>query len=154
MPTPPSFVEDRPAPTIPVGAWVLLVAAIATVLGALLPWARVGVTFGDEGISANISGTEGDGVITLVLGLVLGGMAVLALATRRVATWAAVVALVAAAIIVAIAIFDIVDVNRTAGDIRPLIDVTVGAGLWLTLIAGLAGIAGGVLMLVRRPRNR
>ena len=89
-----------------------------------------------------------------MLGILLGAVAVLALATRGVARWAAVVGIVAAAIMTAIAIIDIVDVNRTAGDIRPLVDVSVGSGLWVTLIAGLAGIVGGVLMLAQQRSGR
>ena len=133
---------------------MLLGAAIAAVIGALLPWARIDLSFGPAGLSEDVDGTEGDGVITLVLGILLGAVAVLALATRGVARWAAVVGIVAAVIVTAIAIIDIVDVNRTAGDISPLVDVSVGAGLWVTLIAGLAGIVGGVLMLAHQRSGR
>ena len=158
LPPPNPLAPLRPEPVtssgIPLGAWVLLGAAIAAVIGALLPWARINLSFGPEGLSENVNGTEGDGVITLVLGILLGAVAVLALATHGVARWAAVVGIVAAAIMTAIAIIDIVDVNRTAGDIRPLVDVSVGSGLWVTLIAGLAGIVGGVLMLAQQRSGR
>jgi hypothetical protein len=155
-PNPPGAVHLEPVTSsgIPLGAWVLLGAAIAAVIGALLPWARIDVSFGTEDVSANVNGTEGDGVITLVLGILLGAVAVLALATRGVARWAAVVGTVAAVVMTAIAIIDIVDVNRTAGDISPLVDVSVGAGLWVTLIAGLAGIIGGVLLLAKQRSGR
>ena len=155
-PNPPAALHPEPVTSsgIPLGAWVLLGAAIAAVIGALLPWAQINLSFGAEGLSANVNGTEGDGVITLVLGILLGAVAVLALATRGVARWAAVVGIVAAVIMTAIAVIDIVDVNRTAGDISPLVDVSVGAGLWVTLIAGLAGIVGGVLMLAQQRSGR
>ena len=36
----------------------------------------------------------------------------------------------------------------------PCVDFSVGSGLWVTLIAGLAGIVGGVLMLAQRRSGR
>jgi hypothetical protein len=141
----------RSSSTIPVGAWLLLGAAIAAVIGALLPWARINLAVGDSGLTATVNGTEGDGVITLVLGVALGGMAVLALATRR-STVAGVVAVIVGAAIVAIAVIDIVDVNRAAGDVSPVVEVSVGAGLWVTLVAGAVGLIGGVLLLAQRRR--
>jgi hypothetical protein len=154
-PPQPSALVTAPAPRtsgIPVGSWLLLGAAIAAVIGALLPWARIELSLGPQALTTSVAGTEGDGVITLVLGLALGALAVLVLNRARL-TLGGVLAIVVASALLAIALIDIVDVNRTAGDINnPLVTVGVGAGLWVTLVAGLAGVLGGVLLLLQRPR--
>ncbi len=154
-PTSPAVPPDATAPSAPtssppIGAWVLLAAALAAVIGALLPWAELSVTFG-QGLSAQVNGTEGDGKITLALGIVVALAAVLAFLRHHLATWAAVIALFASALLVTIAIVDIVDVKRTAGDVRLVfVDVEVGRGLWLTLAAGVVGVCGAVVLLARR----
>jgi hypothetical protein len=139
---------------IPVGAWVLLGAGLAAVLGALLPWVRASAGF----ITVERAGTDVDGAITLFLGVVLGALALLALVIgsyRARGLALGVAAIVVAALVLLIAIVDIADVNDKAVDIEAggiNIEVTVGSGLWLTLAAGLVGILGGVLLLVRRRK--
>lgn len=149
---PPDAVLVRPGTPSPIGAWVLLVAALAAVIGALLPWAELSVPFG-RGLSVQVNGTEGDGRITLALGIVVALAAVLAFLRHYLATWAAIIALFASALLITIAIVDIVDVKRAAGDIRLVfVEVEVGSGLWLTLAAGVAGVCGAVVLLARRRR--
>lgn len=47
---------------------VLLGGAILVIVGSLMPWATVRTVFG----TVNVNGTQGDGVITLAMGAVLG----------------------------------------------------------------------------------
>ena len=77
----------------------------------------------------------------------------LAFASRRLALWAAVLAIVASTLLILIAVIDIADIRRTANEPRLVlveVRVRVGSGLWLTLAAGIVGIVGAVLLLVRR----
>ena len=136
----------------PVGAWLLLGVALAAVVGALLPWAELRLER-VPGLSARVNGTEGDGRITLALGIIIGLAAVLAFVSRRLALWAAVLAIVASVLLILIAVIDIADVRRTADEPRLVfVNVRVGSGLWLTLAAGIVGVIGAVLLLVRRRR--
>ena len=148
---PPTAAAIGSAPP-PVGAWLLLGVALAAVIGALLPWAELSLEQ-VPGLSARVNGTEGDGRITLALGIVIGLAAVLAFVSRRLVLWAAVLAVVASALLILISIIDIADVRRTANEPRLVfVNVRVGSGLWLTLVAGIVGVVAGVVLLVRRRR--
>ena len=131
-------------------AWVLLGAGIVAVIGAVLPWATIAFRLDTRSLSDQINGTARGGIITLMLGLTLGGAAILTMITGGIGRWAAAFALVAATLMVMIALVDITDVKRAAGDngLVGLVTVDVGVGLWLTVVAGIAGLVGGVLALV------
>jgi hypothetical protein len=140
-----------PTTGIPAGAWVLLGAGLGAVLGALLPWVRASV----GPITVERVGTDVDGASTLFLGVVLGAVALLGALIRKAPTRRlalGVAALVVAALLVLIAVLRIADVASSADDIGlgGIVDVSIGSGLWLTLAAGLAGILGGVLLVLRR----
>jgi hypothetical protein len=62
------------------GFHILLGAGALLVVGALLPWATVIAPFVGT-ISA--AGTDGDGVITLVLGLLVGACGIVGLRSQR-----------------------------------------------------------------------
>jgi hypothetical protein len=135
----------------PTGTWLVLVAALASVVGALLPWAELHVPLAPA-LSYQVKGTEGDGVITLVLGVLLGLAAVVAFTRHELAMWAGVVALVGSALVTVVAAVDLVDVQRAANkqEVATLVVVSVGAGLWLTFASGLIGAAGGIVLVARR----
>ncbi|MEL7210018.1 MAG: hypothetical protein AAGK32_17600 [Actinomycetota bacterium] len=117
---------------------------IALLVGAVLPWATVSTGFG----SFSKAGTEGDGVLTLVLGLVIGGLALPMLTSRTVKRGLAIGIVIAAGIALAIAIYDIVDVNNTLGDLGEFADGSPGVGLYLTAAGAVAAAAGGVMAIV------
>lgn len=73
----------RKAVWSPVGAVIALVGGGAIVLGSFLPWAT-GVS---EVGALVVNGMQGDGGITLALGLVAGLIALLAVAKPDVAGW-------------------------------------------------------------------
>lgn len=106
------------------------VATIGTIVGAFLPWASV---FG-----VNVSGINGDGVITLVIGLI-GGAVLVAYSgagkLRRSFFW---IEVIAGGIVTLTAL---VDTGNGAGAI----------GLYLTLFAGIAWIAGAFMSRRMRP---
>jgi hypothetical protein len=124
-------------------AFVQLAGAALIIGGASPAW----VTFDRFGIEPDRPGTEVDGTITLVLGIAIAVLAVLALAARR--RWQAVGALVFATLVVIIAVLDISEINSYA---RPVTE-HVGIGLWLTLVGGVfAGAGSTALVLAKRPK--
>jgi hypothetical protein len=97
----------------------------AAVIGSIGPWATIGIF--------SKAGTDGDGVITLVLAI--AGI-VLALLLRR---GARIAVGIVAVLILAIGIFDVADVSSSGtkffgADINP----SVGWGLWVVTLAGAA----------------
>jgi hypothetical protein len=111
-----------------------LIAAGALMVGSILPWAT-----GPFGIA--VSGTtQGDGVITLILGGILGGLAFLF--PRR---WAAIVA---APAVLAAAATVLIDTVRFASTQY----VAVGYGLVLADIAAIACVVGVILTLRPAPK--
>jgi hypothetical protein len=133
---PPPPVPDPPAkPTVESwGPIVLLVGGGLAVLAATLPWATASAGI----FSVSKAGTEGDGVITLVAGLVVAFLGLIALtrgATRKLMIAGGVIGLGMAAL----AFYDIANVRDTADETDIL--VQVGVGLWLTAVAGVLSAA-------------
>lgn len=128
LPPPPSApVQDRLGPILE------LVGAGAVIAGSLLPWATVTTIFGTIGVN----GTEGDGVITLGLGGVLG---VLALVELSGGSSTKAIALVVAIITLALGGFEYVSVGDRLGDAgNEFARASVGVGIYV--IMGGAGLA-------------
>ena len=104
---------------MPVQMKVILVAVLATILGAMLPWASA------FGIS--VSGVRGDGLMTLIIAFIGGAFV---LATRggvRGAKVNAVAQLVLGGLVVVVALYH---VN----------DEFAAIGVYLTLLAGLTWV--------------
>lgn len=131
------------------GQMLGIIAGVATVIGALLPWAKVQTIFG----SISVNGTEGggDGIVTLVLGL-LAALVMWGLARGTL------LASALGALIVAIAAYDIRDVSNRIDEINSdpdgLAKASVGVGLWITLIAGVVLIVAGITAFANRPKKR
>lgn len=114
---------------------VALVGAILLAVGSLLDWATISTAFGSIGFK----GTEGDGVITLAIGLVA---AVLFLAKKSplLAALASLGCLAGAAV----AVYDIVNVSSRIGEVEnEFVKASVGVGLWLCLVGGVVGTLFG-----------
>ena len=116
------------------------------VIGAFLAWATV--SLGSTSLST--AGTDGDGVITLVLGLAVAAGAIALLAKIGPQRPPSAIAVVGSVIIVIITVIDVADVESVAGG-GGLVDVSVGVGLWLTLVGGIAAALGSIraIMSVR-----
>jgi drug/metabolite transporter (DMT)-like permease len=134
LPPPPSVSPPSVAPQPPQvaqanrrGVWMALGAAAATFVGALLPWVT-----GPFGISA--SGTSGDGIIAIVLSVPLALFAWLMLGRR----WATVATIVVSTLVVAMMVFEVVDISSAPLD-------TLGIGVIVCLGGGLAGLVGGIV---------
>jgi hypothetical protein len=162
-PTTPGQVATRP-----ITAWVMLAAGVAAVLGSFLPWATISAPIVG---TVTVSGVDGsDGWITAALGVVLAVYAGLRLRGQRLPVVAPSLAAISALVLIAIAIWKIVDVKSMESDMKasmsgqddPLgigaafssaVHVSIGSGLWLITAAGLAGAIALTLTLITRNRT-
>ena len=113
---------------------IVLGGALVVVIGSFLAWATVSA----GGISVSASGMDGDGVITLVVGLAAAAMALFLKDRGRNIGVA-----IAGGIIVLVAIIDIADVNRALGEFPGGgVEASVGIGLWLVLLGGITVLVG------------
>ena len=105
--------------------------AVVGVIGAFLPWATFGIF--------SVAGTDGDGVITLILFIVFGliGLWLSRQGDPNVAMGVKVLSIILMAVVVVIAVYDIANISSD-GD--SFIKVSPGGGLYLTLISGIAGL--------------
>ena len=142
-PPPQGFVPqvEPPGPTFTPAVIGILIAAALIVIGSVLPWASIDLGF----ISETIGGLDGDGGITLVLGLIVGGLGIASKGRKK---GLAIGALVAAALTALIAVIDIADVSSTFDGLALDSGVSVGYGLWLVLFASLAAIGAAVKILI------
>jgi hypothetical protein len=120
--------------------------ALLVFIGSVGPWASVFII--------DVSGTEGDGVITLMLALAAGSLAVV-LASRpmiRWTPWAIGGCLLASAMI---GVYDWLNIRSVAGDPETFVNVTVGWGLVIMTLASMAGVVlSGLAILQRSGVNR
>ncbi|WOC14486.1 hypothetical protein MP11Mi_36080 [Gordonia sp. MP11Mi] len=130
--------------------WATVVVALVVFVSAFLPW----VSF----TGGSVSGTQGgDGTLTLILALIAGALAAVAIfltAKQQLLPRAAgIAATVVGVLITVIAIIDIADVgNSQVNGFGLVFDFSVGFGLWLTLVGGLALIGLGIATLVMHKR--
>jgi hypothetical protein len=121
--------------TVPLGNVLTGACALLVVIGSTGPWARVAFFTKD--------GTDGDGVVTLILGLVAGVAAVIRMFQPTARAWLHGVILISLALSGVVGIIDWVDLERVAGESE--IPVEPAWGIVLTTVAGVAGavIAAG-----------
>jgi Protein of unknown function (DUF2510) len=138
----------------PNGALILLVGAAALVVGALLPWATASAGF----ISVSKAGTDGDGVITLVLGAVIALFALFALKPQphQLAVLVGAGAGLAAG---GVAIYDIVNVSDAVTNAQSqssLVHASVGSGLYVTAVGAAIAVVGALVKNgeTQKPANR
>jgi hypothetical protein len=117
---------------------ILAVSAVIVCLGAFMPWVKLGI------ISA--SGTDGDGVITLLLAVVAGGLILIG-AGRKSSTWLSGALLLVAGGVVAIAVYDMANIQHeiSTSDNIFAAHATIGEGLYATFLGGLGLLLGTVL---------
>jgi hypothetical protein len=125
------------------GTIVLCVGAVALGVGSIAPWAKASAGI----FSRSVNGTEGDGVITIVLAVVI---LLIALATSTATARRGLLALALLCALGAgfVGIYDTVNVNdaaKRAEDASSFVNATVGWGLYV-VIAGAALAAFGVAM--------
>ncbi len=122
-------------------------SAILVMLGSLLPWASVDTAFG----SISVRGTEGDGVLTILLALAGGAAAVAVVMARK--PMAAIGGIVAGGLALLIGAYDFLDLARATGDSSGLVEAHVGFGLWLVLLGSLAMTGASIAILVLQKQQ-
>jgi hypothetical protein len=106
------------------------ISAGMMLIGAIGPWATAFGVF-------SVAGTDGDGVIVLIAGLVIGAMLFLRY-LRRAGTWTLVFAVLAAVVGAATSIYDMADIQNAISNSHGL--VSIGWGLWIDCIASVSAV--------------
>lgn len=135
--------------------WLLCAAGAALIsfIGSFMPWGKVSVPFYG---TITVSGTDGDGIITMFLSLIIIGGIAAYLFVEQLAQkwWRAIPVIAIGAILLLISIIDWASIGSKAGDFdEDVVNVSVGAGLILILLASIAIIAFGVLALLNDRKN-
>ncbi len=115
-------------------------------LGSVLPWVTVTTVFG----TVSMNGTDGDGVITLILGLPVVILGILA-ATRGLSLLGIIVAAALVFIVGWTTYTDISNLAEVTGDVG-LGQASIGIGLWLLVISSVAGLFGVGGLLINRSK--
>lgn len=133
--------------------WPIVAGVIGLLLliGSVLPWATVS----SGGYSQSVNGMDGDGVITLIFALAIIGMGVgyyfVKNANGRTGLLIGTAVVGAITVLITlIDLFDLGDVGREIGGMG--VDVSVGFGLILALLAGIAAIAAPLYFLVQNRK--
>jgi len=128
-------------------------AALISFIGSFMTWGKVTAPFIG---TVKISGTDGDGIITMFLSLIIIGGIAAYLFVEQLAQkwWRAIPVIAIGAILLLIAIIDWASIGSKAGDFdEDVVNVSVGAGLVFILLASIAIIAFGVLALLNDRKN-
>jgi peptidoglycan/LPS O-acetylase OafA/YrhL len=141
----------QPAGPLPSLWWGAPAATALLVLGAIGPWATIDIAALGQSASTSKGGLDSDGVLTLVLALIAGGLLGLWRAQR--ARWQPIVAAVLGALAALIAIIDIGEVSGTDTGLGGAADVSVGWGLWVTLVGAIVLIVVSALLVPKSRRN-
>lgn len=126
-----------------------LIAALGgalLVVGSLLPWATLSV----GAITRSFVGTDGDGIITLVIGAVitLAGIS----GSDKPAARASLIAAVLGLIGFFIMVYKILMLSSTVSDSNSaLLHASLGIGLWVCALGSVFAFSGG---LMRNPADQ
>jgi hypothetical protein len=133
-------------PVVP-GATMTLIGGVLIVLGSFLPWLTATAPLVGT-ISRN--GMEGgDGVITLILGVVTILIGVTQLTATNLPTLLQRSPIVTGAITGIVAVSNYLNVQQRIEDVREeseLIAASVGAGIWTLVVGAVLAVVGGVLV--------
>lgn len=145
---PPPGVWPAPSPPEAAarsqGPWfaVSLSAAGAVAVGSLLPWIEVTAPLVGQ---VSVAGTEGDGVLTLLVG---GAAGAVTLARRKAGD---ILAALAFLVVLLIGVYDMTTITDSIDAInREGAHATVGMGLWVVVVATTVGFVASLVTASRR----
>jgi hypothetical protein len=143
-------VSTRNPATIRLFGVITIFGGILLGFGSLLPWTTATFPLGG---TISIAGTEGDGIATLVLGVIIGavGFIIAMQDGSRIASLVGVVAAIVSSIVVIGSVRsaqEAVDVVEAAGLSR----ASLGIGLWVVSVGAIGAVVGtvGSLMVTLR----
>jgi hypothetical protein len=138
--------------------WIIAGTGLLVAIAAFLTWGTIdafGGSFDINGVTgSDVPGDDEtkDGVLTLILAIPVVGFAVVR-GIGHLSLTAAIIGTVAGALIVLIAIVDMADITSTGDDLPgggAGIDASIGIGLWLTLVGGLAMALVSIVGIIKR----
>jgi hypothetical protein len=146
QPPPPARSGLMRNPVVP-GATMTLLGGVLIVLGSFLPWLTATAPLVGT-ISRN--GMEGgDGIITLILGVVTILIGVTQLTATNLPTLLQRSPIVTGAVTAIVAVMNYLNVQQRIEDVREeseLIAASVGAGIWTLVVGAVLAIVGVVLV--------
>jgi hypothetical protein len=116
------------------GGITIMVGALLTIVGSFLPWAKAEGTL----LTLSKKGTEGDGMITLIAGVIILVMGILMLLMEK-NTLPLVFAGLGGLGCAAVAVIDLVDIADKGFGIK------AGEGIYMVLVGGVIVVAGAVM---------
>lgn len=147
-PTSTAASDESGGSKLMIEQWVAIAAGAAAVVGAFMPWVSVSSFFG--GMSRSGVDDGGDGLLTAGVGIVG------AFAAWRLGKWLWAIAL-GGLVIAAVGVYDYADVNDRVSEVNADADLpaiaSVGAGLYLTIAAGVVMAAAGVALWNKRRQT-
>ena len=120
--------------------WMLLGCGALLAIGSFLPWVKASAGI----VSFTKNGTEGDGVLTLILAGLIALLFVVIKNPRSAARWVITLGVLAAVI----SLYDLADVSNKASDLShgsSGVTASVGIGLILATAASVVIVVGGFL---------
>jgi hypothetical protein len=131
-----------------VWAWVTVASGVGLIVGSLLPWATLTAPFVG---TVDITATEGDGMLTLISGLIVAVIGILGL-TRGVGIFGLVSLLLVLLLAAFVAFTDLGNVTEMAADFNDedFGAASVGIGLWLVTVATIIVAVGWFGLLFNR----
>jgi hypothetical protein len=121
--------------------WWAIASCVLMLLGGFGPWARI---FG----VISVNGTDGDGWIVIIAAVIAAGLIVLR-QRRALGRWPLIIALLAAVIAAATAIYDWTDLNRVADQLGI---IHAGWGIYVSTIGSCSLVLACIGLLLERPR--
>jgi hypothetical protein len=134
-------------PVVP-GATMTLLGGVLIVVGSFLPWLTATAPLVGT-ISRNGMEGGGDGIFTLILGVITILIGVTQFTATNMPTLLQRSPIITGAITGIVAVINYLDVQQRIEDVREeseLIAASVGAGIWTLVVGAVLAIVGGVLV--------
>ncbi|ODU24648.1 MAG: hypothetical protein ABT15_00035 [Pseudonocardia sp. SCN 73-27] len=137
---------------------VTAVGGLLAIVGSFLPWVTIRAgAFG----SLSVAGIEGDGIITLIVGVLILAVGILRLVKPSIPALVQRLPILFGLVVVAIGVYVIINLNSTmaaaggagggiAADLAAALDISLGFGLIMTIVGGVVAIVGGVIVSKQR----
>jgi hypothetical protein len=150
--------KQPPDSTARMIGWILAGTALVVGIAAFMTWGTIefqGRSFDINGVTgSDVPGDDEakDGIITLIFAIPVLGFGIVR-AFGSLSLTAGIIGTVMGTLIALIGVADIVDIQDKKEDLEIVaggVEVSIGIGLWLTLIGGIAMTVVGIFGIVKR----